>query len=442
MKIRNREQTMGREPDRREYQKRHSSRSGSKVHMDQKAQVPALNLNLKKKREESCCPVSERCGGCCFQGVPYPDQLKAKEQYVRKLCGSMAPVNHIAGMEDPLHYRCKVHAVYSRNRHGDVISGIYEGNSHRVVPVTDCRIEDERADAILRTIHELVISFRIRIYDEDTGFGLFRHALIRVGKQTGQILVVLVLAAPMLPSKRNFTSALRRAHPEITSIVLNVNDRDTNMVLGGRNIVLYGPGYIEDRLCGCTFRISPNSFYQVNPVQTEKLYQSALSLAKLSGSERVLDAYCGTGTIGILASVHAGEVIGAELNRDAVRDARENARRNHRSNIRFVEADAADFLEKAAADGERFDVVMMDPPRAGSSKRFLKAVRAAEPRRVIYISCEPLTLARDVREFEALGYRAGKFLPFDCFPYTASIETICLLTRDVRGHGALHRQTQ
>lgn len=205
-------------------------------------------------------------------------------------------------MENPYHYRNKVNSAFARKKDGTIISGIYEKGTHKVVPVDECLLEDQRADAIIRDIRSLLKSFKIMIYNEDSGYGLLRHVMVRTGFASGEIMVVLVCVSPVFPSKNNFVKALRKLHPEITTIVLNVNDRTDSMVLGKRDIVLFGRGYIEDELCGCTFRISPQSFYQVNPVQTKKLYEKAISLAGLTGNERVLDAYCGIGTIGLIAS--------------------------------------------------------------------------------------------------------------------------------------------
>lgn len=241
-------------------------------------------------------------------------------------------------------------------------------------------------------------------------------------------MVVLVLASPILPSKNNFVKALRKKHPNITTVVLNVNDKKTSMVLGDRNITLYGKGFIEDKLCGCTFRISPGSFYQVNPVQTELLYEKAIHEAHLTGRERIIDAYCGTGTIGIIAAKNAGEVIGVELNRDAIRDAVTNAKRNDIRNIRFYNDDAGKFMVEMAQNGEKADVVIMDPPRTGSDEAFLSSVVKLAPERVVYVSCGPETLARDLKYLTKHGYAVKRATPYDCFPFTSHIETVCCLT--------------
>ena len=267
-------------------------------------------------------------------------------------------------MENPWHYRNKVTAAFSRDRNGNIISGVYEEGTHHVLPVESCLIEDELADRIIGTIRGLLVSFKIKVFDEDTGYGLLRYVLVRRGFSTGQVLVALVTASPVMPSKRNFTQALLKAHPEITTVVQNINPRTDSLVLGERQQVLYGKGYIEDVLCGCRFRISATSFYQINPVQTEKLYHRAVDLAGLSGGETVIDAYCGTGTIGLIASAHARQVIAIELNPDAVRDAIANAKGNGIRNVRFIKGDAERILTSMAEEGAEADVLFLDPPRS------------------------------------------------------------------------------
>ena len=291
----------------------------------------------KKKSEKSLCPVNKKCGGCQFLDMPYKQQLEQKQKNVQKLLKSFCKTEKIIGMDNPFYYRNKVHAVFGHKKDGTVISGTYEEGTHFIVPVDECLIEDQKADAIIRDIRDLLKSFKIKTYNEDTGYGLFRHVLIRTGFHSGQVMVVLVLGSPILPSKNNFVKALRKLHPEITTIILNVNGQKTSMILGEKETVLYGKGYIEDQLCGLTFRISSKSFYQINPVQTERLYGKAIELAGLTGKERVVDAYCGIGTIGLIASSRAKEVISVELNRDAVRDAIVNAKRNGIKNVRFYQ---------------------------------------------------------------------------------------------------------
>lgn len=390
-------------------------------------------MNTKKETSPGPCSAAKKCGGCAYQGKNYEEQLKIKTDKVKRLLRDLCPVRAAVGMENPYHYRNKVHAAFGRLRDGKIISGIYQEGSHRIVPVDNCLIEDETADAIIRDIRELAVSFKIKIYNEDSGYGLLRHVLVRRGFSTGEVLVALVAASPVFPSKNNFVKALRKLHPEIATVVLNINDKKTSMVLGERNITLWGKGYIEDILCGKRFRISPHSFYQVNPVQTEALYRKAVEMAGLTGKERVLDAYCGIGAIGMAAADQAGEVIGVELNREAVRDALSNARANGVKNIRFFAGDAGEFMEAMAAAGEGADVVFMDPPRAGSTEKFMDSAARMGAGRVVYVSCNPETLARDLRYMKKKGYWAEEAWVVDMFPWTESIETVVKLSRQENG---------
>ena len=370
------------------------------------------------------CPYAKKCGGCQYQGIAYEEQLKEKEKKVRKLMKDFGKPEPIIGMENPYHYRNKVHAVYHHQRNGEIISGIYQEGTHKVVPVEECQIENQEADRVIQTIRRLAVSFKIKIYNEDSGYGLLRHVLVRTGRKTGEMMVVLVTASPVFLSKNNFVKALRKEHPQITTVIQNINDKNTNMVLSERNVIFYGKGYIEDELCGCRFRISPNSFYQVNPIQTEKLYQKAIELAGLTGKERVIDAYCGIGTIGLIAAPHAGEVIGVELNRDAVRDAVGNAKRNGIKNARFYQGDAGKFMVAMAEEGEKADVVFMDPPRSGSDEAFMNSVVTIQPEKIVYISCNPETQVRDLKYLTKKGYRVVRICPADMFPFTVHCECI------------------
>lgn len=375
------------------------------------------------------CSVSKKCGSCQYQGVPYKEQLAAKQKRMKKLLGKFANVKPIIGMDDPFYYRNKVHAVFDRDKKGNIICGTYEAKTHKVVPIEECMIEDKISQEIIRTIRDMLKSFRIKTYDEDTGYGLLRHVLVRRGFSTDEIMVVLVIGSPIFPSKNNFVKALRKKYPQITTVVLNVNDKKTSMVLGERDIVIYGKGYIRDTLCGCTFRISPQSFYQVNPVQTEILYKTAIEYAGLGRKETVIDAYCGIGTIGLVAAKRAKNIIGVELNPDAVRDARINAKENKITNARFYQGDAGEFMENMAENGEDADVVFMDPPRIGSDKKFMSSVIKLNPSRIVYISCGPETLARDLEYLTKHGYDVRKIQPVDMFSFTDHCENICLLTK-------------
>ncbi len=382
--------------------------------------------NANKKR---ICPVSRKCGGCQLMNLSYPEQLKFKQAKVVKLLGSFHRVNTILGMANPFHYRNKVQAAFGRTRGGEIISGVYQSSTHNIVKTEHCLIEDEKADEIIVTIRKMVKKFKLTVYDERNGSGFLRHVLVKTGFATGEIMVVLVTGTSVFPSKNNFVKELLKRHPEITTIVQNVNNKFTSMVLGEKENVLYGKGYIEDVLCGLTFRISPKSFYQINPVQTEVLYGKAIEFAKLSGKEKVIDAYCGIGTIGMVSAKNAGEVIGCELNPDAVRDAKINAKINGVKNIKFVCADAGEFMLEMKEQGEKCDVLFMDPPRAGSDKKFLSCAVPLLPDRIVYISCNPETQQRDLFYLIKNGYKVKKIQPVDMFPYTAHIESVVLLER-------------
>lgn len=404
--------------------------------------------NLEKKQSSNFCPYFKKCGGCKYLNLSYKKQLKIKQNRVEKLI-TVCKVQPIKGMKNPFHYRNKVHAVFDRDRHGKILSGTYEEKTHKVVSIDSCLLDDKKADQIILTIRGMLKSFKIKTYDEDSGYGLLRHVLIRKGFVTGQIMVVLVTSSPVFPSKKNFVKALLKEHPEITTIVQNVNDKDTSMVLSEKESVLYGKGYIEDILCGLTFRISAKSFYQVNSVQTEYLYKKALKLAGLTGKETVIDAYCGIGTIGMAAAAYAKHVIGVELNKDAIRDAVLNAKKNHIKNIDFYCNDAGKFMkeylawenneieEKKESKEEisrqkkkpLVDVVFLDPPRSGSSEEFLDSLVLLKPKRVVYISCNPETLARDLEYLKKRGYQALECYPVDMFCWADHVECVVLMSR-------------
>ncbi|MGN0545601.1 MAG: 23S rRNA (uracil(1939)-C(5))-methyltransferase RlmD [Acutalibacteraceae bacterium] len=379
--------------------------------------------------EEKKCPLYKKCGGCQLQNLSYAQQLAFKQRKVDRLLGEFKKPEPIIGMDDPYHYRNKVQAAFATDRNGRIISGVYQSGTHSVVCVDSCLTEDRKADEIIVTIRGMLKSFKIPPYNERTRSGVLRHVLVKRGFSTGQIMVVIVTAGPILPAKNNFVKALLRAHPNITTIVHNINPYQTSLVLGERENVLYGTGRIEDELCGLTFGISPRSFYQINPVQTEVLYNTAMEYADMDGSERVIDAYCGVGTIGLVASKTAGEVIGVELNRDAVHDAIANAKRNGIKNERFYCADAGEFMLGMAQGGERADIVFMDPPRAGSDECFLSSLVTLAPKKVVYISCNPETQQRDLRFLTKRGYRVEKIQPVDMFPHTNHVETIVMLAK-------------
>ncbi len=384
---------------------------------------------LKEGQNASPCPLYKKCGGCQLQNLTYERQLRWKQARTEILLKKYGRILPIFGMENPYHYRNKVQAAFGKTRSGKIISGVYQSGTHRIVQVDSCMTEDETADKIIVDIRKMLPKFRMEPYNEDTKTGLLRHVLVKRGFTSGEVMVVLVGGKAVFPQKKKFTAALVEMHPEITTVVFNVNSKNTSMVLGEREEVLFGTGYIEDVLCGLTFRISAKSFYQINPVQTEKLYGEAMRLAELNENDTVIDAYCGIGTIGLVASKYAKSVIGVELNPDAVRDAIDNAKRNGVENARFYGGDAGEFMQAPAENGETADVVLMDPPRAGSDRKFLSSLLKLAPERVVYISCNPETQARDLDYLTKNGYKVSRIRPVDMFPHTNHIETVCLLTR-------------
>ncbi|MCR5652901.1 MAG: 23S rRNA (uracil(1939)-C(5))-methyltransferase RlmD [Ruminococcus sp.] len=375
------------------------------------------------------CPLYKKCGGCQLQNLTYEQQLEFKMKKAVKLLGRFHFVDKIIGMDKPYHYRNKVQAAFGRDKKGQIISGVYQSSTHRIVPVDCCLIEDEKADEIIVTIRKLLKSFKLKPFDDNKMTGFLRHVLVKRGFSSGEIMVVLVTGSEEFKSKRSFVNALLQRHPEITTIVQNINNRRTSLVLGEKSVVLYGDGVIREQLCGYTFTISPKAFYQINPVQTEVLYGKAMEFAQIDKNDIVIDAYCGTGTIGIIASKYAGHVYGVELNKDAVKDAKKNAKLNNIENIDFVCADAGKYMVNLAEEKLRADVVIMDPPRAGSDINFLRSVVKLSPRKVVYISCNPETLARDLMFLSKNKYKVRKIQPVDMFPHTEHIECVVMLTR-------------
>ncbi|SDK05586.1 23S rRNA (uracil(1939)-C(5))-methyltransferase RlmD [Sediminibacillus albus] len=381
-------------------------------------------ITTSENRVKPMCSYYYECGGCQLQHMNEQAQKHFKQETIEKLMKPFGKPEPILTMDHPYDYRNKSHTTFGLNKDRQIIGGLYAQNSHQLISMDRCLIHDPKADEIWQTIKGMMKSFKIQPYNEDTGQGFLRHVLVKVGKVSGEIMVVLVVASPVFKGKNNFVKALRKAHPEITTILMNVNNRKTSMVLGDQEKVLFGKGTITDTLCGLKFDISAKSFYQINPIQTEKLYAKAIEMAKLSGKETVIDAYCGIGTIGLIASQKAGKVIGVELNKDAVRDAIRNSKRNGVKNARFYQGDAGEFMVEMAARGEKADVVIMDPPRSGSDEAFLSSVVKLKPKRVIYVSCNPETQVRDMKYLTKNGYEVKGIQPVDMFPQTVHVETV------------------
>ena len=375
------------------------------------------------------CKIFKQCGSCDYLHLAYEEQLKKKREYcvqlVKKAKLSQVKVADTIGAKDPYHYRNKVIVGFNQRNE----AGFYEENSHKIIPYTTCLLHDEESDAIIQKIASLLRKYKIQIYNEDRRKGFLRHVLIRRGIKTNQTMVVLVTTSSVFPGSKNFVKELTSQFKSIKTIVMNINTRKTSIVLGNDEKILFGKGYIEDELCGLRFKISPKSFYQINRDQCEVLYNKALSLLDLKGSETVIDTYCGIGTIGMVASKKAKQVIGVELNKDAVKDAIYNAKMNNIKNIRFINEDATAFMVELAKEKVEIDAVIMDPPRSGTTPAFINAIKALKPKQVVYISCDPSTQVRDLGLFKEAGYAFDTMIPVDMFPMTEHVETVVLMSR-------------
>ena len=421
------------------------------------------------------CSIARSCGGCEWLSVPYPIQLKRKQTQVEELLAPLANINNVTiepirGMDEPLTYRHKAATPFAPGKGRAVRSGFYASGTHKIIASKECLVEDGRARAILNDVAYLAGQFNIHAYQEDRGKGALRHAVVRCGYATDDVMLVLVVNGQHLPHEQEFIAALRKAHPELTSIFLNVNQKRTNAILGRETRLLWGSTSMSDKLLGCTFEIGPTSFYQTNPQQTEVLYQlaidGALACSELAGSElasttqgstkqagaaqasastqtatsaqtgnlRVLDAYCGTGTIG-LCLAHAAEAQGISLLLTGVDQVENNiqmARRNARNNkleAEFICDDATRYMQALAKDGQNFDVIILDPPRAGSTPAFLKATAQLAQKKIVYVSCNVVTQARDLKVLLDSGFAIERVTPVDMFPHTKHVECVVVLSR-------------
>ena len=380
------------------------------------------------------CQIARDCGGCEWLAVPYPIQLRRKQEQVAELLGGMAheddaTVDPIRGMKEPVRYRHKAATPFAHARGGRVRCGFYAAGTHRIVPCDECLVEDPRARRILNAVARTAERLHIPPYDEDRGVGVLRHAVVRCGWKTDEVMLVLVTRVDELRSVDRLVNELRAACPEVTTIVQNVNDRKTNAILGRRSRTLFGTGVMHDELLGCTFEIGPTSFYQTNPAQTEVLYE--LALEGVGPASRILDAYCGTGTIGICAAARHKtlQVIGVEQVKGAVACAQRNAEANSVADrCHFVAADATSWMAREGRS-QRFDAIIMDPPRAGSTPEFLNGVADLGPGRVVYVSCNVITQARDLEILRSRGYGIERVTPVDMFPHTKHVESVVTLER-------------
>lgn len=389
-------------------------------------------LDIKNKSEyriEPKCPIYKECGGCQFQHMTYEHELKIKKDFLLDLfkTSRTLKINDVIKLDKPGCYRDKCQMTYKLSKSKKVVCGFYEEKSHKVQPITNCNIQNDKATAIIEGINKALTKNKIQPYDERSKNGVIRHIVIRIGEFTNEIMVSLVTNGEFFPGRKNVINDILKQNLGITTIVQNYNDRDTSIVLGEKERVLYGPGFIYDKINEFKFKISSRSFYQVNPKGMKMLYQKAIENLGIKKTDVVLDAYSGVGTIGILMSKYAKEVYSVELNHDAYKDAIINAKINNVKNINFFNDDSTKFILDCAKNNVKFDLLVLDPPREGSTKEFINAVGMLKPHRVVYVSCEPKTLQRDLYDFTKNNYKMISIDSVDMFARTSNLECICVL---------------
>ena len=387
-------------------------------------------IKKSSDRIQPLCGVCTACGGCQFQQYAYNAQLRYKQNKVkdafRRHLKKDVEVKETLGMANPYEYRNKIQVPIGRDPHGKIVSGFYRSGTHKIIPIDKCYIENPKASKIITEFRKLIKDFHYEPYNEDTGYGLFRHILIRTSYHYEDVMVTLVTTRDEFKGKNNFVREFIKRCPNIKCIVQNINSRDTNVILGEKERILYGSGHIRDSILGVEFLISSKSFYQVNPEQVEVLYSKAIDAANLSKDEEVLDAYCGIGTIGLIASKHAKRVIGIEIIKEAIIDAKKNAKLNKIENVEFICDDASKAFQRILSKKHNISTVFVDPPRKGLDEQFIKTLLELKPKKIVYISCEPETLARDVALLLE-AYEIKSIQPVDMFPMTFHCETIVSL---------------
>ena len=375
------------------------------------------------------CKIAKKCNSCQLNNLSYEEQLKFKFNKCIKFLGSYNRIEPVIAMENPFSYRNKAQAVFKRERDKSISWGLYKSTTNTLVKTRECKLHTKHSNEIFNTLCALFKSFKIAPFDPFKGTGFIKSVVIREGFASGEVMVIINGADPIFPAKKTFVSALIKKHPYITTVVTTVNKDRRKLFTGKTQDVLFGDGYIKDTLCDKTFIISPQSFYQINPVQTKKLYEKAIELAQLNGTQTVLDAYCGVGTIGICACDKAKKVYAVESVKDAIIDAKKNAKINKISNIDFVCADAKDYIETLKNENVNIDVAFVDPPRAGCSKEFLNSVIDMQIKTLVYISCNIETQSRDLHLLKQNGYKVEHIQPVDMFPHTNHIECIALIKK-------------
>ena len=384
-------------------------------------------LEKSKDRVDPLCPYSDKCGGCSLQHLSYEGQLKFKTQKVKdnleRIGKIYTRINDTIGMESPFRYRNKAQFPVGRVDN-KIVTGFYSFHSHNIVPIESCMIQHEISDEIAMVVRNWIRKYNISVYDEKTGKGLIRHIVTRVAYKTKEVMAVIVINGDHIPYKEELINDLKENIKGLKSVILNINTRKTNVIMGDHNITVYGSDRIIDYISDIKFEISPLSFFQVNPVQTEVLYKKALENADLKNNETVIDVYSGIGTISLLAAQKAAFVYGIESVYQAVEDAKRNSHINNINNVKFISGDAEKVMPELADKGINADVVIMDPPRKGCDKSVLDAVIKINSPKIVYVSCNPSTLARDLRYLEDNGYRTIEVQPVDMFPYTYHVECV------------------
>ncbi len=373
------------------------------------------------------CNIAKKCNSCQLNNLSYSEQLTYKQNKCYKFLGSFCRIADIIGMDNPFSYRNKAQAVFKRERDKSISWGLYKSTTSTLVRTRECKLHTKHSNEIFNSLCALFKSFKIAPYDPFRGTGFVKSVVVREGFSSNEVMVIINGADPIFPAKKTFVSALLKKHPYITTVVTTVNKDRKKLFIGKTQDILFGDGYIKDTLCNKTFIISPQSFYQVNPVQTEKLYSKAIELANLDSTQTVLDSYCGVGTIGICASDKAKKVYAVESVKDAIVDAKKNAKLNGINNIEFCCADAKDYIAQLKEEGLKIDVAFVDPPRAGCSREFLQSMIDMNIKKIIYISCNIETQSRDLRILKQNGYKVEAIQPVDMFPHTNHVESIAKL---------------
>ena len=388
-------------------------------------------ITPSKARQDTDCTTYQRCGGCNLRHMKYKETLELKKNMVQNLVDKSLKTKLIVkdtiGMEKPYHYRNKAQYPVGYNKNGEMVTGVYAKRSHEIIEINACGIQMPISEQIAKFILQWIKENGISAYNEKTGNGQLRHIIVKIGLHTGEVMCILVTNEKDLPNETKLVEALKQKFPEIKTIVKNINNKNTNVIMGKENYILYGNGYIQDKLGDFTFTISPLSFYQINPIQTEKLYHLAIEKANLEKKDIVLDLYCGIGTIGIFASPHVKQVYGIEVVEQAIGDAKENAKINKIQNIQFYCGDVEKMLEKVIQKEKMApNVVFVDPPRKGLDEVTIRNIRKRKPERLIYISCNPATLMRDLKQLEE-EYDIRELQPVDMFPFTSHVECVSVL---------------